>query len=586
MKYIPEPRYEFTKVEEHWISLWEENKIFQAKLPKNKNKKPDPFSIVIPPPNVTGALHVGHALNQTIQDVIIRYSRKKNKETLWLPGTDHAGIATQVKVEQELKKEKKNRFQLGRKKFIQKVWEWKKKYENTISEQQKLMGFSLDWSRERFTMDEDLSLAVREVFVQLYENGLIYREKKMVNWDPETHTVLSDLEIKHEENFNGELYHFAYPIENEDKEIVVATTRPETILGDTAVAVHPDDERYKNLIGKFVIHPFLDKKLPIIADSILVDPKFGTGAVKLTPAHDPNDFFAAQRHNLEFIDIFDKNACIKLPNTPFTGKDRYLVRKLIKIEIAKFGLERDIQNYKMSVARSQRSGVIVEPILSTQWFVKVKNLAKPAKEAVKSGKIQIIPKQWENTYFHWMDEICDWCISRQLWWGHQIPAWYGPDKKIFVARTEKEAYELAQKHYRKDIKLEQDADVLDTWFSSALWPFSTLGWPKKTEDLALFYPTALLVTGFDIIFFWVARMIMMGLYFMKEIPFLKVYIHGLMRDENAEKMSKTKGNVVDPLKVIKKYGTDSFRFFLMATLSEGKDSIYSEQRLKRLSKLL
>ena len=581
---IPEPRYEFREVEERWRRIWEEQGAFRPetalKAQKTDALNAKAFCIVIPPPNVTGELHVGHALNQTIQDLSVRAARKRGRNTLWLPGKDHAGIATQIRVERELKRQNLDRLRLGREEFIKKVWEWKEEYGDIITQQQKLMGFSLDWSRERFTMDAELSHAVRHVFVKLYEQALIYRAKRMINWDPESLTVLSDLELEYDENFKGELYSFAYPLANQKGEIVVATTRPETMLGDSAVAVHPEDERYKSLIGSFVSHPFVKRKIKIIADAELVNPEFGTGAVKLTPAHDPNDFAAGQRHKLELINIFDERAHINEAGASFAGLERYAARKAIKKELARLGLERGTQAYTMSVARSQRSGVIVEPIVSTQWFVKAAPLAQKAKEAVKSGKLKIIPRQWESTYFHWMDEIRDWCISRQLWWGHRIPAWYGPDQKIFVAEDEKGAQSQAQKYYKKKVTLRQDPDVLDTWFSSALWPFSTLGWPKKTKDLASYYPTTLLVTGFDIIFFWVARMVMMGMHFMKKPPFHTVYLHGLMRDEQGKKMSKTKGNVIDPLKVIQQYGTDAFRFFLMATLSEGKDSLYSEQRLK------
>ncbi len=436
-------------------------------------------------------------------------------------------------------------------------------------------------------MEEDLAKAVRHAFVSLYREGLIYRKESMLNWDPESQTVLSDLEIEYEENYEGELYHFAYPLLKESShsgqkaEIVVATTRPETILGDTAIAVHPEDSRYKALIGHYAQHPLLsDRKIRILADEILVDPQFGTGAVKLTPAHDPNDFEAGKRHNLESIHIFDERACINAKGGAFAGMGRYEARRAVKEELKRLGLDRGSKPHLMSLARSQRSGAVIEPIVSTQWFVKTKPLAQKAKEAVESGSIQFIPKQWENTYFHWLDNIQDWCISRQLWWGHRIPAWYGPDHSVFVAESQEEAKKLAYQHYKQDLLLSRDPDVLDTWFSSALWPFSTMGWPKKTKDLAVYYPTTVLVTAFDIIFFWVARMIMMGLHFMKREPFKKVFIHSLMRDAQGKKMSKTKGNVVDPLKAIRQYGADAFRFFLMATLSENKDTSYSEQRLK------
>ena len=591
MNELPESNYHFEKVEPNWIKKWEKEKLGEPevsqKFQKLKNKKIKTYSIVVPPPNITGDLHVGHALDQTIQDLCIRVARMRNYKTLWLPGTDHAGIATQTRIEQELKKENKTRFELGREKFLAKVWEWKKKYGDIITKQQRLLGFSFAWSRERFTMDKGLSEAVGKAFVDLYKKGLIYRATKLINWDPQSQTVLSDLEIEYLENKESELYDFAYKLVEEDKnknglinEIVVSTTRPETMLGDTAIAVHPDDERYKNLIGKSVVHPFVDRKIKIIADPILVDPNFGTGAVKLTPAHDYNDYEAGVRHKLEFINIFDKFACINENGGKFKGQDRYKARKNIKEELVRLGLERGKKNHLMSIAISQRTGVVVEPILSTQWFVKTKPLAKKAIEAVKNKKIVFKPTIWTNTYMHWMNEIRDWCISRQLWWGHRIPAWYGPDNKIFVAQNELEANKLAQKYYKKKVKLNQDEDVLDTWFSSALWPFSSLGWAKKTKDLSEFYPTTVLITSYDIIFFWVARMIMFGIYFMKKVPFKTVYIHGLMRDNKGQKMSKTKGNGIDPLKVIKEYGTDAFRFFLLATLNEGKDTIYTEQRLK------
>lgn len=574
-----ESKFNHKTVEKKWIEIWANMKAFLPEFSKPDDSK-DPFCIVIPPPNVTGELHVGHALDQTVQDVLTRYARKQGRPTLWLPGMDHAGIATQVRVEKNLKAEGKDRHQLGREEFIKEVWKWKAESGGKITGQQNLMGFSVDRSRERFTMDPGLSKAVVKVFVDLYNKDLIYRDTRMVNWDPVTQTVLSDLEVEFDENVEGELYSFAYKTGQGDDEIIVATTRPETMLGDTAIAVHPDDDRYKGLIGKTVKHPFVDRQIPIIADSILVDMEFGTGAVKVTPAHDPNDFEVGRRHNLEFISIFDKKAHVNKDGGKFAGLERYEARKKIKDALKDAGLERGTKKHIMSIGRSQRSGAVVEPLISTQWFVKIEPLAGPAIKAVENGEIKIVPEQWKKTYFHWMHGIRDWCISRQLWWGHQIPAWFGPDDKIFVAHNEDEAKKMAKKFYKKDIELKRDQDVLDTWFSSALWPFSTLGWPEKTADLEKFYPTSVLVTGFDIIFFWVARMIMQGLYFMNAPPFHEVYLHGLLRDEHGKKMSKTVGNVIDPLAVIEKYGADAFRFFLMSTLSEGKDSIYSEQRLK------
>lgn len=583
-------KYDHKSVEKKWLKTWEDAGAFRPEYTAEENPQAteNPFSIVIPPPNVTGDLHVGHALDQTVQDVLTRTARKQGRSALWLPGMDHAGIAVQVRVEKNLQAEGLDRHQLGREKFIERVWEWKHKSGGAIKGQQRLMGFSVDWDRERFTMDEGLSKAVRKVFIDLYNEGLIYRDTRMVNWDPVARTVLSDLEVEHDDNFKGELYSFAYPLSEsiqtkagEVKEIVVATTRPETMLGDSAIAVHPKDPRYKDLIGKSVEHPLLPgRQIPIIGDDILVDMEFGTGAVKVTPAHDVNDYETGKRHDLEFITIFDESARINENGGKFQGQDRYEARKSIKAALADLGLERGAKEHMMSVGKSQRSGAVVEPIVSTQWFVKAKVLAEPAIKAVESGEVEFVPKTWENTYFHWMREIRDWCISRQLWWGHRIPAWYGPDDHLFVADNESEAHAAAEKHYGKAVELIQDEDVLDTWFSSALWPFSTMGWPDETTDLKTYYPTTVLVTGFDIIFFWVARMMMMGLHFMKAPPFKQIYIHGLLRDEHGQKMSKTKGNVVDPLLAVENYGADAFRFFLMATLAEGKDSSYSEQRLK------
>jgi len=572
-------RYNHLEVEDKWYKEWEEKKAFAPEYVQNLNRnfKKSTYSIVIPPPNVTGQLHVGHALNMTIQDVLIRLARKLGYNTLWIPGTDHAGIATQSRVEKELKeKENLTRFDLGREKFLERVWQWKEHYGNVITKQMRKLGVSVDWTRERFTMDEGLSYAVRKVFVELYKQGLIYRDTKMVNWDPETKTVLSDLEVEYEENYKGELWSFAYPLADGSGEIIVATTRPETMLGDTAIAVHPEDSRYKHLIGKKAKHPLLNREIPIIGDAVLVDPEFGTGAVKVTPAHDPNDFEVGKRHNLEFITIFDESARINENGGLYKGLDRFEARKKIKEDIAKLGLDRGTKEHIMSIGRSQRSNAIVEPMISTQWFVKVQPLAEKAIEIVEKGQIKFVPKRWENLYFSWMRNIKDWCISRQLWWGHQIPAWYCSDcNHITVSMEDAQECENC-----KSKNLIRDADVLDTWFSSALWPFTTMGWPQQTEDLKTYYPTSVLVTGFDIIFFWVARMIMMGLHFMNKEPFRDVYIHGLMRDEKGRKISKSLGNNIDPVEIIQNYGADAYRFFLMATLTEGKDLVYSEQRLK------
>ena len=570
--------YKFAECEKKWISLWQENQCFKH-FPANE--KHPPFSIMIPPPNVTGELHVGHALNQAIQDFLIRYARKRGYSSLWQAGIDHAGIATQTRVERELQKTKKNRLDLGRTKFLQEVWRWKNQSGDIISKQQQRMGFSFEENRKRFTMDPQYSQAVIAAFVALYKKKLIYRAKKIVHWDPTSQTVLSDLEIEHDENFCGKLYSFAYQIKDSKEQIIVATTRPETMLADTAIAVHPQDSRFKKWIGKKVIHPFADREIPIIADSILVDPKFGTGAVKVTPAHDINDFACGERNKLKIINLFDHNAAVNENGGMFAGMDRNVARKAVIVELEKKGLLRNIKNHKISLARSQRTGAVVEPILSMQWFVRMESLAKPALAALRRQEFSIYPKQWETTYKNWLSNIHDWCISRQLWWGHRIPIWYGPDDQMFCGNDVADAKKQAKAYYKKDVPLRQDDDVLDTWFSSALWPFASLGWPdKKKKDLANYYPSSILITAHDIIFFWVARMVMMGMEFMKKVPFYRVYIHGLLRDENGEKMSKTKGNVVDPIQTINTYGTDAFRFFLLATLNEGKDSLYSEQRLK------
>jgi valyl-tRNA synthetase len=575
-----DPKYNPRGIETRWYEAYEASGAFSPEFGKEYGTtKPNakPFCIVIPPPNVTGQLHVGHALDQTIQDVLARTARKLGRPTLWLPGMDHAGIATQSRVEKTLQEEENTtRHELGREAFIKRVWDWKEHYGGVILQQQRTMLFSLDWSRERFTMDEGLSRAVRKVFVDLYREGLIYRDTRMINWDPVAHTVLSDLEVEHEEGAQGELYQFAYKLSSGEGEVVVATTRPETMLGDAAVAVHPEDPRHNSLIGQTVDHPFLDRKIPIIADAELVDQEFGTGAVKITPAHDFNDFEVGKRHGLESITIMDSSAVINAEGGPFKGMDRFEARKEVKRKLAELGLERGSEPHTLSLGRSQRSSAIVEPMISTQWFVRTGPLAEKSIEAVEKEQIRFYPAQWINLYFSWMREIRDWCISRQLWWGHQIPAWHCQNcNHITVSTEDVEECESCQSD-----DVQRDPDVLDTWFSSGLWPFSTMGWPEKTEDLKEFYPTSVLVTAYDIIFFWVARMIMFGLHVTGKEPFEKVYIHGLMRDEQGRKISKSLGNNVDPAEVIEKAGADAYRFFLIATLTEGKDSKYSESRLK------
>ncbi|MEQ8349983.1 MAG: valine--tRNA ligase [Leptospiraceae bacterium] len=575
-----DPKYNPRGIETRWYESYESHGAFRPEYGEAlgvTDPKAEPFSIVIPPPNVTGSLHVGHALDQTIQDVLTRTARKLGRPTLWLPGMDHAGIATQSRVEKNIQEEEGlSRHDLGREEFIKRVWDWKEHYGGVILKQQRTMLFSLDWSRERFTMDDGLSRAVRKVFVDLYREGLIYRDTRMINWDPVAHTVLSDLEVEHEEGIKGELYHFAYKLSDGSGEVVVATTRPETMLGDTAIAVHPEDPRHKSLIGKTVDHPFLDRKIPVVGDAELVDMEFGTGAVKITPAHDFNDFEVGKRHELESITIFDESACVNLEGGDFQGLDRFEARKKIKEKLSELGLERETREHTMSLGRSQRSGAIVEPMISTQWFVKTKPLAEVAIKAVEDDQIKFYPAQWANLYFSWMREIRDWCISRQLWWGHQIPAWHCSNCGHTTVSTEDP--DRCESCESDDIS--RDEDVLDTWFSSGLWPFSTMGWPEDAEDLRRFYPTSVLVTAYDIIFFWVARMIMLGLHFNKKEPFQKVYIHGLMRDDQGRKISKSLGNNIDPAEVIEEYGADAYRFFLMATLTEGKDSKYSESRLK------
>ena len=551
---------------------WEKSDSFKFK----KNK--EAYSIMMPPPNVTGSLHMGHALTFTIQDILIRYHRMQGKEVLWQAGTDHAGIATQMVVERKLSEEGLDRRTLGREKFIKKVWEWKEESGGSINNQLRRLGASTDWSRERFTMDKGLSEAVKKVFVDLYNDGIIYRDKRLVNWDPKLLTAISDLEVEQKEQ-EGSLWHIKYPID-QDNYIVVATTRPETMLGDSAVAVHPEDSRYKDLIGKHCNLPLVEKTIPIIADEY-ADPEKGSGAVKITPAHDFNDFEVGKRHQLEFINIFDQFAKIN-ENAPskYQGLDRFEARQLILEELQGLGLLIKEEKQDMVVPYGDRSGVVIEPWLTDQWFCNAKKLSIDPIKSVKEGQTNFVPKNWENTFFNWMENIQPWCISRQLWWGHQIPAWYGPDKKCFVALSIDDANLKAKKHYGKETELIQDEDVLDTWFSSALWTFSTLDWPNKTYELERFYPGNVLVTGFDIIFFWVARMMMMGSYFMKQTPFKDVYIHPLIRDEKGQKMSKSKGNIIDPLVLLDKYGADTLRFTLTALLNPGRDVKLAEDRVK------
>ncbi len=564
--------FDFLEDEKNIYSDWEKSDSFKSK------KNTESYSIMMPPPNVTGSLHMGHALTFTIQDILIRYHRMQGKEVLWQAGTDHAGIATQMVVERKLSEQGIDRRTLGREKFIEKVWEWKKESGGSINNQLRRLGASADWSRERFTMDVGLSKAVKKVFVDLYNDGIIYKDKRLVNWDPKLLTAISDLEVEQRDQ-EGSLWHIKYPIDN-DNHIVVATTRPETLLGDSAVAVHPEDIKYKNLIGKFCQLPLVDKNIPIIADEY-ADPEKGSGAVKITPAHDFNDFEVGKRHQLEFINIFDEFAKIN-ENAPkrFQGLDRFEARKLILEELSQLGLLIKEEKQEMVIPYGDRSGVVIEPWLTDQWFCNAKKLAIDPIKSVKENNTTFVPKNWENTFFNWMENIQPWCISRQLWWGHQIPAWYGPDNKSFVALSLEEAKLMAENHYGKEVELTQDEDVLDTWFSSALWTFSTLDWPDKTYELERFYPGNVLVTGFDIIFFWVARMMMMGSHFMKETPFKEIYIHPLIRDEKGQKMSKSKGNIIDPLVLLDKYGADTLRFTLTALLNPGRDVKLAEERVK------
>jgi valyl-tRNA synthetase len=568
---------------------WEKGGYFKP----GRRPKAKPFTIVIPPPNVTGSLHMGHALNNTIQDILCRFERMRGRDVLWQPGTDHAGIATQMVVERLLQKENKtDRRTMGREAFLKRVWAWKEESGDTISRQLRRLGASCDWSRERFTMDEGLSRAVLKVFVQLYRDGLIYKDKRLVNWDPKLLTAISDLEVVQKE-IKGHLWHLKYPIEGSDEQIVVATTRPETMLGDSGVAVHPTDERYQHLIGKTVVLPLVGRLIPIVADEYS-DPEKGTGAVKITPAHDFNDFDVGKRNDLRQINVLDQfgkmlldgneeflaNTKVPPATMALHGLDRFEARKRIVAMLEEQGLIDKIEPHVHQVPHGDRSDVVIEPWLTEQWYVDAKTLAEPAIAAVEKGDTVFVPKNWEKTYYEWMRNIQPWCISRQLWWGHQIPAWYGPDGEIFVEENEDLALAAAQRHYGTRTMLKRDEDVLDTWFSSALWPFSTLGWPDATPELKRHYPTDVLVTGFDIIFFWVARMMMMGLHFMKEKPFHTVYIHALVRDEKGQKMSKSKGNVIDPLVLMDQFGADALRFTLAAMAAQGRDIKLSTQRVE------
>ncbi|MGO4715410.1 valine--tRNA ligase [Bradyrhizobium sp. 2TAF24] len=614
-----EKTYQPADIESRIAKAWDEEGAFKAGRADRQDA--DPFTIVIPPPNVTGSLHMGHALNNTLQDVLCRFERMRGRDVLWQPGTDHAGIATQMVVERQLmERQEPGRRAMGRQKFLERVWQWKAESGGTIINQLKRLGASCDWSRERFTMDEGLSRAVVKVFVELYNQGLIYKDKRLVNWDPKLLTAISDLEVQQVE-IKGHLWYLRYPLEGhafnpEDAStfIVVATTRPETMLGDTAVAVHPDDERYRHLIGKHVILPLVGRRIPIVADTYS-DPEKGSGAVKVTPAHDFNDFEVGKRHNLPQISVLDQEAALALTDNEdylrglpegaadfaaeLHGTERFAARKLIVARLEDFGFLERIEPNTHMVPHGDRSGVVIEPFLTDQWYVDAKTLAQPAIAAVRDGATAFVPKNWEKTYFDWMENIQPWCISRQLWWGHQIPAWYGPDGKVFVAETEEEAVGKALGYYAEqevitpeqghDMALDpakregfitRDEDVLDTWFSSALWPFSTLGWPDDDTDVRRYYPTNVLVTGFDIIFFWVARMMMMGLHFMKDVPFPTVYIHALVRDEKGAKMSKSKGNVIDPLNLIDQFGADALRFTLAAMAAQGRDIKLATQRVE------
>src|SRR6202166_916147 len=564
-----EKTYEPQRFEPHWAQWWVETGIFHA-----DPKAPGPrFSLAVPPPNVTGSLHIGHMLEHSVIDAAIRWRRMSGYNTLFLPGVDHAGIATQTVVERSLAAEGLTRQQLGREEFVKRVWAWKEKYGSRITQQMKRIGDSCDWSRERFTLSPELSRAVLEAFVRLYERGLIYRGTYMVNWCPRCQTVLSDLETKHEES-QGTLWHIRYPLKDGSRNLVVAPTRPETMLGDTAVAVNPKDPRYADLAGTTAILPLMNREIPIIFDD-LADPQFGTGVVKVTPAHDPNDLEAGKRHDLPHVKVIGEDARMTAEAGAYAGLDRFEARKRVLADLEKLGLIEKIEPYTLAISKCDRCGAVVEPLVSTQWFVKTKPLAAKVLDAGNSGRIAFVPENWNKTFFNWMENIRDWCISRQLWWGHRIPAWHCTDcKKITVAREAPNACA-----HCGSARIEQDPDVLDTWFSSGLWPFSTLGWPDDTEDLRTYYPTSLLITGYDILFFWAARMMMLGLELTNDVPFRQLHLHTLVRDPERKKMSKTKGNVVDPLNTIDKYGTDAVRLALMMSAAPGTDITYSEDRL-------
>lgn len=564
-----EKAYEPQRFEPHWADWWVKNNIFRA----NADAPGAVFSIVVPPPNVTGSMHIGHMLEHSLIDTAVRWHRMRGDNTLFLPGVDHAGIATQMLVERSLAADGITRHQLGREEFVRRVWEWKEKYGSRITGQMKRIGDSCDWTRERFTLSPELSRAVTEAFVRLYESGLIYRGTYMVNWCPRCNTALSDLEVKHDD-VNGHLWHVRYPVKDSDRSLVVATTRPETMLGDTAVAVNPKDARYQDLRGKSVILPLMNREIPIIFDELAVA-EFGTGVVKVTPAHDPNDLEAGKRHNLPHIRVIGEDARMTAEAGPYAGLDRFEARKRVVADLEKLGALEKIEDHKLPLAKCDRCGTIVEPLVSTQWFVKTPPMAAKAMAAVRDGRIRFVPDNWEKTFFHWMENIRDWVISRQLWWGHRIPAWHCADcQKITVSRDTPAACA-----HCSSARIEQDTDVLDTWFSSSLWPFSTMGWPDDTKDLRTYYPTSLMITGFDILFFWASRMMMMGLELTGQVPFREVHIHGLVRDPLKQKMSKTKGNVVDPMDSNDKFGTDAVRLSLMMSAAPGTDIVYSEERL-------